>query len=119
MKKTAVISLVIMLLAAMLVMTGCGTKQTTVEFTVDGANPLVVRFADPAQKNNVKFQRQEDPNHPDNPAKYTIGLSGDNDYSLLMIDGSNNTYPFVLKLHNGKVETETPEGITVNILSVK
>ncbi len=113
MKKSVALILSIMLLVTMLVITGC-TKQTNVEFTVEGIDAYAVKFADSTQNTRRGIQRQEDPNDINAPAKYTLNAWADGDYSLLLIDANGNTYPVTLKLHNGKVEADAPEGITIH-----
>lgn len=111
MKKFVVLVLSIVLLGTMFVMTGCA-KKATVEFTVDGIAAYDAEYVG-SQKITWSLQRQEDPNNPDAPAKYTFNVPGDGDYSMMLYDMDNNTYPFTLKIHNGKVEVETPDGVTV------
>lgn len=108
MKKFVVLMLSIVLLGTMFVMTGCA-KKTTVEFTVEGINDRGANYVG-SQKIAYGVQRQEEPNKL---AIYAINLPGDGDYEMMLWDMNNNSYPFTLKVHNGRVETETPEGVTV------
>lgn len=108
MKKFVVLVLCIVLLGTMFVMTGCA-KKTTVEFTVEGINDKGANYVG-SQKIAYGVQRQEELNKP---AIYAINLPGDGDYEMMLVDVDGQTYPFTLKVHNGKVETETPEGVTV------
>ena len=108
MKKFVVLVLSIVLLGTMFVMTGCA-KKTTVEFTVEGINDKGANYVG-SQKIAYGVQRQEETNKP---AIYAINLPGDGDYEMMLWDVNNNAYPFTLKVHNGKVETVTPEGVTV------
>ncbi len=103
----------IMLLVTLLVTAGCA-KQITVEFTVEGIDAYAVKFAGSTQNTRIGIQRQEDPNDPSAPAVYTMNITADGDYSMLLYDMNNQAYPFTLKIHNGKVEAETPEGVTVH-----
>ena len=111
MKKFVALMLSIVLLGTMFVMTGCARK-TTVEFTVEGINDYDAKYVG-SQKITWQLQRQEDPNNPDALAKYTFVVPGDGDYEMMLWDMNNNSYPFTLKIHNGKVEAETSEGVTV------
>lgn len=111
MKRIAAIMLCSMLLGTMFLLTGCARK-TTVEFTVDGINAYAARYVG-AQTITGSIQRQEDPNNPDAPAKYTFTVSGDGDYAMMLYDMDDKAYPVTLKIHNGKIKAETPEGVTV------
>lgn len=111
MKKLVALMLSIVLVGAMLVMTGCG-KKTTVEFTVDGVDAISAKYVG-SQSIRGGIQRQEDPNNIDAPAIYTFNVWSDGDYSMLLYDMGGNSYPFTLKIYDGKVEAETPEGVTV------
>ena len=111
MRKYVAILLSIMLLGTMFVMTGCA-KKTTVEFTVEGINDYDAKYVG-SQNITWQLQRQEDPNNPDALAKYTFVVPDDGDYEMMLLGTDGQTYPFTLKVHNGKVETEMPEGVTV------
>ncbi len=100
-----------MLLGTMLMLTGCARK-TTVEFTVEGIDDFAAKYVG-SQKITEASQRQEDPNNPDAPAKYIFRVGGDGDYPMMIFAMDGNAYPFTLKIHSGKVEAETPAGVTV------
>ncbi len=110
MKKFAAIMLGIMLLGTMLVMTGC-VRKTSVEFTVEGVDAYAAKYVG-SQKITQAIQRQEGPDNS-KPAIYTFNVNGDGDYEMMLFGTDGQTYPFTLKIHNGKVEAETPEGVTV------
>ncbi len=97
-----------MLLITMFVMTGCA-KKTSVEFTVEGVDDYAAKYVG-SQKISQAMQRQEELNKP---AIYTFNVPGDGDYEMMLFGTDGQTYPFTLKIHNGKVEAETPEGVTV------
>ena len=110
MKKFVVFMLSIVLLGTMFVMTGCA-KKTPVEFTVAGVDDYAAVYVG-SQKISQAMQRQE---QPDGTAVYTFNAPGDGDYEMMLLCGDGQTYPFTLKVHNGKVETEASEGITVTV----
>lgn len=111
MKKTVSRLLAVMLLVTMLVMTGCARK-TTVVLTVDGYDAdTVVPTSTLKIKINVSKVQDE---KGIEPTKYTITGLNDGDYSLALLDMSGAYCPFTLKIHNGKVEAEAPEGVTVH-----
>lgn len=56
---------------------------------------------------------QADPNRIE-PEKYAFTFKADGDYSFLLVDVNAKSYPLTLKLHNGRIEAETSEGIIVN-----
>lgn len=111
MKKSRILMLGILLLAAMFLLTGCSTKAT-VEFTVDGMDAIAV--VPVSTKNIDSYCKQEDINLVE-PAKFLITFKSDGDYSFFLVDKSNNGCNLTIKLHNGQVEAETPEGVIVNI----
>lgn len=110
MRKTVSLLLGIILLVTMLVMTGCA-KQITVAFTVEGFDADTVVSA--AAINEIgNCTRVQDADHVE--PTFTITVKGDGDYSLMLVAMNGDTCPFTLKVHNGKVEVETPKGVTVN-----
>ena len=109
MKKIAAIILGIMLLVAIFLMI-VYVKKTSVEFTVEGVDEFAVTYVG-SQKISQSMQRQE---FPDKSPIYTFNVPGDGDYEMMLLGTDGQTYPFTLKIHNGKVEAETPEGVTVN-----
>lgn len=111
MKKTLAIVLAIMLLGTALVLTGCH-RLTTVEFTVEG---IEANYVLPVPGQKMSYSRQEigDVNAP--VIKFIYAFQTDGDYAFTMTDKAQNSYPLVLKVYNGKVEAEAPEGITLNL----
>ena len=106
MKKIVALMLGVVLLAAMFAMTGCARKSTVV-LTVEGfdADTIV-----PAQKQNTMgCARQEGPDG----VKYIYNGLTDGDYSMLLLSMDGQTSPFTMKIHNGKVEVETVDGVTI------
>ena len=112
MKKTVAVMLGIMLLVTMVVMTGC-TKQTTVVMTVDGFEADAVA---PVSIQNMRIggSKEVDPNGIE-PTKFTLNGMADGDYSMQLIDLKGKICPFTLKIHNGKAEAVTPDGVTVTV----
>lgn len=108
-KKIAFLFSMILLVTVM--MTGCA-KQTTVEFTVEGIDVASIMIG--STENTANYSKQEDINGIE-PAKYVITFKTDGDYSFVLIDKEHQRYPLTLKLHNGKVEAEKPDGIIVNV----
>lgn len=110
MKKMIGLVLCIVLMGTMFVMTGC-TKQATVVLTVDGFETDTIKPAS-IQNMRVSCSKEVDRNGIE-PTKYTLNGMGDGDYSMLLVDMNGASCPFTLRIHNGQVEVETPDGVTV------
>ena len=107
MKKFVALMLSIVLLGTMFVMTGC-TKKTAVVMTVDGfaADSIVLA----TKQDGTGCSRVEEPK---GVITFTFNGLSEGDHAMLLVDLQGNSCPFTLKIHNGKVETVTPEGVTV------